>query len=238
MKNVLCCAFAMVFLSVPMTGFAQGDHPENSLVAGSKALLFQMASNIKLTEFNGANFSVKRHTSPGGTWRVGLTTSASTSDDESKQVADYDSVQYDRTRETDVDKLAIGVAVERLRYLTPDRPLSLFVGCGPSLSVARDSRNSRETVENTIPTKPESVYRSESVSKSVSLGIGAVIGVEWFPHEQIGILGQYGSLVVYKWSKTESENSQPTGPVQRLHQTQNALDFRAEAVRLGIALYW
>lgn len=200
---------------------------------GGKALLFQASSDIQLSSFNGATISIKHHTSASGAWRLGMTASFSTSTQESEEVMIVSDPPISRLqfREDDRNDVSLSVAAERLRYLNPSGPVSLFYGFGPMLS------GSRRTIESSVSTDDGPGSSSKNTTTSLGVGLGGVIGVEWFPHEQIGILGQYGSNLLYSWKKSELETH--AGTQDRTSRIDsNDLTFRPDTVRLGVSVYW
>lgn len=220
---------ASAFLSSTATCSADS----NPLRSGGKALLFQASSDIQLSAFNGGTISLKHHTSPGGAWRFGMTASFSTSTqeyDEEVLSSNPPGTQW-QIREDDRDDVALSLAVERLRYLNPEGRVSFFYGIGPNMS------GSRRTYKSVVTYDEGNGASSKSTITSLGVGVGGVIGVEWFPHEQIGILGQYGSNLVYNWKKTESE-SLSGNQARESRSDSNELTFRADVVRLGISVYW
>lgn len=204
---------------------------ETPLVAGSKALLFQASSDIRLSGFSGGTVSWKHHTSPAGAWRIGLTTSASTFTEDLDIADDYDTSQSSWLRENDQDNLALSIALERLHYLNTERRISLYYGLGPSLSASRRTQNYRDS-------RDDFQQQRENVTNSIGIGVGVVLGVECFPHSQIGILGEYNSGLTYSWSKTETTMSSSTSPDRSERMERNQFEFRSGSVRLGISIYW
>lgn len=231
MRRLLLCTLMSTWLFVPANSRAQDESREKPLAPGSSALMFQATSDIRLLGFNGGTISWKHHTSPAGAWRVGLTTSASTSSDDLDMTEYNDTSQTSWLRENDQGYLTFSIAIERLHYTNPDRSISLYYGLGPSLAA---SRKTQTLADARVPYG----QAREIVTNSVGIGIGAAFGVECFPHRQIGILGEYAPGLAYTWTKSETTTDNTTGLDRSEKQERNQFELRTSAVRLGVSLYW
>lgn len=205
-------------------------HAETPLAPGRKALLFQVSSDIRLSSFKGGTISWKHHTSAGGAWRMGFTASASTSDDETDRVIEFDSTEAISLRSSNADFMAVSVAIDRLHYAKPDSRVTVYYGLGPVFDISRRSTDGSEIVGSTT-------YRSVSETSEIGFGLGVAIGVECFPHSQVGILGEYASSLAYRWSKSES-TYRSSSPTRIDTRESNRVELRSDAVRLGVSIYW
>lgn len=223
---LLCCA-VVIFATTEIT-----RAETNSLLDGSRALIFQMSSDVRLSAFEGSTISLKKHTSASGAWRLGLTLSAYTQNDESDESFVFDTLLNPAARDEDRDNLSFSATLERLRYLVPERSISPYYGFGPTVGFAW----SKTTAEYTTP----STLRIQDVEhQSLSVGLRGAVGVEWFPHERLSFLAQYASELIYSWSKSDvSDLRVDIGTRTFRRSSQNRFDWRVREVRLGVSAYW
>ncbi len=200
----------------------------NSLKKGSWAMQFQITDDFNLDSFQGSTLSLKKHTSDGKAWRMGMTLDFSTNDRE-------DEIFYDDTLSNSQDQEANGqyvqLSIQRVFYSRPGNRASLFYGLGPMASY-------RHT-ETTRTTDTYGGQTDENDSKDWSAGLAGFVGVEWFATESISILAEYGAAFTYHHSDrtTMSRRADPDQSRRNESET-HGYDFDPAAIKLGLSVYF
>lgn len=199
---------------------------ENPLKAGAKALLFQAVYDMQLTSFSGSTISMKHHFSSSKAARLGLSVSTAAGTEELED--DYGEGQI--VRDYKRGSGSIGLTSEYLWYIDPGSQLTLFWGIGPSV------RYSWNDIENRGEITGQGEI--ESNSKTKSLGAVASMGIEWFPHQRIGILAQYSTSYTYNWYSYDRKYLTYENTIQRQHRKTESSNLNGDQVKLGLAAYW
>jgi hypothetical protein len=205
---------------------------DNSLTAGAWALQFEIEDNFDLGSFEGSTISIKKQTSPGSAWRLGLSVAINA------RVADNVSDILDSIRnstDNHSQNQSVGVTVHRLWYPSPDRLVNVFIGLGPIGSFSHATTGSSNTSASGRFTK------DERESWSWSAGVSGILGVEWFATRNISLLAEYGTVAEYEHIKNErTQWSYNYGDVftQDTESTSDAFNFSARSVKFGLSVYF
>ena len=212
--------FLFLFILVMAAGVvvAQAENGRaNSIEPGSWSIQFKIDENFQLTSFSGSAISIKRHWSEKRAVRAGISFGAN--------VRDYDSdytrpdTMYTRTTETNGESMS--ASAHYLIYPAPDKDVLLYLGAGPSFSYTRD--------KNTYTSLDRYDY-----SRTWSVGLGSVIGVEWFATRTISLLAEYTGGINY--SSNISERRSETG--YKTEHSRKNISASSSGVRFGLSAYF
>jgi hypothetical protein len=188
-----------------------------------------MGQNFTLSSFDGATLSIQRYTSAGGAWRLGVTLSGDVQQMKNAGSFGSDSIRRVGSSQNDINRQSLDLGLTRIVYPRPPSAVNFFCGIGPRFSYGRShteitSTDARRVIGN---------------AKNWTAGVGMVLGVQWFPYKAIGLSGEYGSSLVYRWQKAESRSLPDSGDEWGEEVTTNkGLSFGNGGVRLGISVYW
>lgn len=232
-RKVMLAALIGILLSVG-AAYSQGSNEppvKNSLVKGAWALQFQINNDFDLNSFNGSTFSLKKQTSPGAAWRLGLSLALSFSDSDRMQ----SSGGLESPSESDANSQTIDVTLQRVFYPNPGSRVNLYYGLGPRGYYRHTwAKQLRDMTDSTS---------TETINKlnNWEVGVAGVLGVEWFVTKNISLLGEYGSSLMYSHDKVRGEQTlvRPDGTRVNATETKtNEVSFGASAVKLGLSVYF
>ncbi|MCP4571351.1 MAG: PorT family protein [bacterium] len=167
MAALVCCLVATAGEAVEL------EEPRSGLE-------FRIDSNFRLASFEGSAISWKRVSSPDRGWRIGL----------SPVVEDDEQDRHDQSYSRNM-RYACEISATRL-FLSPFRDRTRFYwGAGPLVGI------DYEESEHTRSTPGEAASTSRWISRSWYLGVGAVIGIEYFFAPDLSLMGEYGLEVRY-----------------------------------------
>lgn len=178
------------------------------------ALQFSIEDKFQLEAFNGGSLSLKRQSSERRAWRLGVSTRV-----ESTWLDNLSGSQ-----ERDDFTVVLALPYDRLFYPRPGGPVDFYYGFGlrPSWSHWR------------IETRSNGQTSSRSERDDLGVGITFTLGVEWQFTESLSLLGEYGSIIQYIWSRREDRS--PTSGIRGQDSDVIKLDW--ERVRFGLTAYW
>lgn len=216
------------------TAYSQGAdsgavRQTNSLRAGAWALQFQEGRDFTLGSFDGTTLSIQKHTSAGGAWRLGVTLSGNVQQVKYANTYVQGGTNQERSYKTDINAQSLILGLTRIVYPRPPSAVNFLYGLGPRFSYGRThDEMSSSTVD------PHS-----STSRNWSIGLGIVLGVQWFPYRSIGLSGEYSSSLVYRWQEDENlSTSISSGARSDTVDTTRGFSLANGGVRLGVSVYW
>ena len=227
-----------VLLLTPALSIAQNDDDDtgkqsNRLRAGSSALQFQITDNFRLSSFQGAVMSFKRHWSAKSAFRLGVSLDFTIQDND--RVSTF--TRNDTLLDSDVDEFGfdgqfVQIDLQYLRYANPDARLNMFAGVGPLVGFDRSS------FERT--SGPGGQSRSSFDDTSWRVGATGLVGVEWFATKNISIHAEYGLVMEYIWlrEKRKTSSSGATASVRDTDEVTKVGDLRARSVLFGLSAYF
>ena len=189
---------------------------ENSLEPGSWSIQFRIGENFQLSNFDGSALSVKRHWSKSRAVRAGMSFGASLSDYESG----YSIPDTSYSKTSDRNRGAVSGSITYLIYPAPEREVLFYLGVGPTFSYSRDKRTYQD-------------YDRYEYNRLWSIGLGSVIGVEWFATRSISLLAEYTGGLKYRSSSVEDYSNGKT----RVNDNQY-FEASSSGVRLGLSAYF
>lgn len=187
----------------------------DSVRAGKNALLFQVGSNFTLSAFEGQLVSFKHMTSDSKGWRFGLSLSGSHTEGEELILEDTVYVKADE----DYSFASLTATFSFQHYRAPVKPVRFYFGYGVTSGFSHQWNNSGRSFSG----------------NSIRFGFIGNLGMEWFFHENVSVSGEYGASLTYRYLWRDYELPD-TG--QDFKIVDHTVDFRPEAVRLGISAYF
>jgi opacity protein-like surface antigen len=202
------------------------------LTDGAWALQFQINSNFTVRSFEGTTFSLKKFTGDNTAWRLGLSLSLRTQDDDQ---TGFSGALIGPTYTVDNNSFSINAVIHRVFYTAPRSKTAFFFGIGPTggsshakLSQRRDYPDSRFT-------------SSEREDDSWSAGLSAVMGVEWFLRKNLSLLAEYGTVAEYTHNErttTDVSYNLLQTSVAEQKTVSKRFAFDDQAVKFGVSLYF
>lgn len=192
---------------------------ENSLEAGAWALQFSVEGEfIAVSSFDGG-LALKRHFSPRSALRMSVAANVNGTDHESSNGISQ-SIEF--------DGVGVGVSVLYQRYVDPDADANLYWGVGPSVGWGNESQESVRA--------DSLVFLSEFDSWSV--GIDAVLGVEWFAARVISFHAEYIGSARFTRRKDSNEAKNGTTIDMQERTIDSWSIAEGGAVRFGLSVYF
>lgn len=123
--------FALPFGSSPLVKADTASvQTRNSLRSGSWSFQFEVTEDFTLKDFNGLLLSIKKHTSSGKAFRLGLGISGSITDLDLTNTYQQDTLFQQFNRDADLDAQSFDFLLQYLSYPSPDADVNLFLGGG------------------------------------------------------------------------------------------------------------
>ncbi len=229
---ILALQLVTVLALLTATAFSQtadSASQKHSLHAGAWALQFSVGGNFTLNTFDGAAFSLTKHTSERGAWRLGVSVSADVVDNyhETSYIQTYDLHTDTSTNKSNAQSLSIGLT--RIVFPRPPSVFNVFYGYGPRFSYGRSHTNGGA---------PNSNWNI-GTAVNWSAGLGCLIGVEVFPYKSLGLSAEYGTSLNYQWARTKGKSGHGSGGAGiTTFTTSKGLGISSGGVRMGLSLYW
>jgi len=235
-------SLAIISLTIPSLAFAQPEGPpdaggtaKNSLVAGAWAMQFSVGPDFTINSFRGSTFTLKKHTSAGSAYRLGLTLDIEYSElDQSYQLDTLlrqDNDLQDGTR-------SFAVTFQKIFYHGDGQaPVHFYAALGPT-----DGGSWAKSV-STYFASPNTTRRVSQRQTIWTVGVAAAIGVEWFPHSSISLSAEYGSDLAYS-SYSMRRKTEPVGDDGQYvtltveEDKTRRIELQPNSARLGLSVYF
>jgi opacity protein-like surface antigen len=233
MKTLKCLTFILIISSINIT-FSQTQDTsasKNYLKGGKWALQFDLGAFINPTYFKSIELGIKSQLSTRSAVRLGIGFNLSSSDGE------LNSYSYN-TPETRKD-YQFAFSLNYLYYLNPKDVVCFYGGIGPVYEYYESGSDEVNKGESQGIIFTSEHHRS---ARSWYIGLEGIVGVEWFLHERICILGEYNLIFKRgKYSSTTtdifSSTELPTEIIVR-NQNSNSLSFHFNIVKIGLSAYF
>ena len=230
-------SFALVFiLSCPTYAQGQTDQAKNSLVAGAKALQFEIDSDFDITSFQGSVISYKVHSSSGSATRIGLSLSL-TGDDLSEFGLQADGSSRIPTKK---NQQFVGFVLQRVFHTSTAERTSFFWGLGFVGSFLRSETESSS--RTTTPAGENEVTKRMANLTEWSGGASVLAGVEVFLGERVSLLGEYRLDLIYTRTDMSFRGERfLDGSLRSGFEDANIIerwDLAAQPVKFGISVYF
>ncbi len=230
----------VLFLLIAAMVFAQEKKHSSTIKPDGWSLQF-LIKNLNLSAFDGATFSAKKHWSAWNALRIGVTMEgdiSSISIDQDKLPENYRrSILQQEDNASSFGITARGIF---LHYSRPLRKVSFYVGGGPLLGF-NYSKSKREMTQ-TIDDSTLGNVAEKNWGTGWKLGITSSIGVEWFVHAHIGLIGEYLPEIYYYYNKNTFEEivtSKYVDSNQRINRKRKNYGFTLHnSVKFGVSIYF
>lgn len=222
--------------TAPVAEEAKKDGRPNSLYPGSWSLQFQITEDIGLKPFNGMIVSMKRHFSERSALRLGVRFDLDWNDTETSHLMQVSDTTYDwaeASENSDYQKFTIDLSY--LRYVRPGSYVNFFWGAGPLVGYSRSS----DTDEMDYPYG--NYRKTDSYSRSWSVGALGLVGVEWFLVKHFSFHAEYRASFSYVESVMEQDRTETgSSGTRHYHEKDEGarLDFQSVYVVLGLSVYF
>jgi hypothetical protein len=188
----------LAVLALFSSAAAQDSTTSNSLKEGMWALQFQVGDNFTLTSFQGSIGSIKRHLSNNSAIRVGVSTEFNTQDNElATRRLTVDTLQ--QSQAINYNTQVINFRAQYLFYPSPQSEVNLFIGTGPTFYFGH-SKN--ESGSNSTSSSSVTSRLTKIEEYFWSIGVSAVLGVEWFATRSISFHAEYSTFLDYVSTKS------------------------------------
>jgi len=225
---VISTILSMLFVTGSISANTAGKRSDESL-SKKWAIQFEINQDFDLSSFEGGTLSLKRITSPGRAWRLGLDLGIGGSDFDD---LDFRGDTLYTTGEGDNDHYAFTLSLYRVFDTAPSDKLKFFYGFGPNWGYSYTKSTSRSV--NT----GGDWMKTQNKTKSWNVGIGGILGVEWFFADNMSLLGEYGSTLRYQWNKATRVTTYSYTYNRADERTTKTWEFDAEAVKFGLSAYF
>ena len=226
-KHVFFAALFITIILLSNRSFAQ----DSTLIKLDKhfALQFQLGDNFKLTNFNGYTFSGKYHLSKFAI-RVGAEV-GSFNRQNNRTAFNADTLLSNNTFE--YHSINIRINLQGLYYLSVYKDIAAYVGGGPFFAFNK--------LNKAVFYNPNTLDKTTEKENATEIGLTALIGVEWFVKENIGLSAEYGIDFSNFHSTSDSFSEQYNG--ENTFKTFRNSEFKifqvyANSAKLGIVIYF
>ncbi len=225
----------VLFLLIATMVFAREGNHSSTIKPGGWSLQFLIRS-LNLSAFDGATFSAKKHWSARNALRIGVTIGGDISGlSQTNEVSIINISNSTSQKDEKAGSFGITARGIFLHYFQPLHKVSFFAGGGPLLSFSY-SKSKKELTQ----TLNDSIAGSEITEKNWGtgwkLGITSSIGVEWFVHAHIGLIGEYLPEMYYYSNNTTYENITNDSRSKKKRKI-HAFTLH-NSVRFGVSIYF
>ena len=247
MKRVLLLLVALVFFVAPLSVQAQKDSLRTSLIEGAKALQFGVATNFTLGAFNGSTFSGKWQLSDRRALRVGFDISGRITNSETTTTREAVSSLGDENTElteANNDELDFFIRLNAyyMAYPNPGGRMNFYTGIGPTLTYSVGNQEIGATTSSSG--SPQTVLADETSDDSrVGVGLGFILGVEWFINRRLSLTSEYGISAFYSVFSEESDSISTLTTNESIRATHvdrsdDQFFVSGNGVRFGMSVYF
>lgn len=207
------------------------DEDEIALRKGATALQFRITENFTLGSFGGGLLSIKRQISDRAAWRMGVGLNVDVTDRDVEDDAD------DNFERSVVDsQYLVDAEVQYLRYIPARESLFLFYGVGPEGTYVRS--HDEQTLEDSDFSRR---ITDEVTTVGYSVGLGGVIGAEWFVLPYMSISAEYGLSARFARNEVTNRDVNVSGD-DRFESERTTTDtsyrLRDNSVLFGLSVYF
>ena len=191
---------------------------------GKFALQFQISENFTLTNFQGTIFSGKYHLGKRSAVRLGLSFSLDDYDSEN-ETSIGDSINSGQN--SSYNGVDFRIYSQYIYYPVSVSDIGFYIGSGPFIGFGNNE------TEQTYEIFDSTADKSTNSNDLFTIGIDAIIGIEWSFNRWMTISAEYG-LQLYYLNTTER-----TEAFDRVRE-RNLDSFRltSSAVKFGISVYF
>jgi len=223
-KYHLIYFFSLLFfiLSLLSTTTAQTSYLDS--LDGKFALQFQISENFTLTNFQGATLSGKYHLGKRSAIRLGLSLYFDDSNSD-REINLSDTLHYTENAQT--NSIGFTISSQYLNYLVGTDDICFYLGAGPTIGFGNsESEFKSESSDSTIS-------NGSGSSDSFTIGLDAIVGVEWSFHKDMTLSAEYVIKFYYnhRSEKSDSITNKYERTIDSFRLTENYVNF-------GISVYF
>ena len=231
LQNVLKLLFVAIGINGLVLASAFSQEPSTVTTDAQKpkwALQFQINDNFSLTSFQGSTISLNKCLSNNRSFRMGLSLNTTLED------YDMESRIIEDNEDKSENNFHFLLTTQYVRNYKNRNKVTPFFGFGPAVQFNYDNE------KNTFGTSS----RTSVKTTSWGMGISGVIGVEYFIRNNLGLLAEYGSNLMYNRSKTEDITEIRRGENNKFVTTEDidekttTIDFSPALVKFGLSIYF
>jgi hypothetical protein len=228
-RSVIIIAL-LLLIGTGLRAQSGGISSADRFVTQSWALQFGVSSNLTLSSFQGALFSVQHHFNSGNAIRIGMEGSLSHSSSEESFASAY---SIDGTSAS-TDRQSVTLTTQYIHYLNPGAEILAYWGTGPLIGYSHlqsTSRNVNGAYVNTGSIRGHSWIG----------GMQALLGTEWFFANALSLHAEYGLSIRYTWNTStysSSSESIDTYSSTMRHTTNSGWSLSGNNVHLGLSVYF
>ncbi|HEY3215714.1 MAG TPA: hypothetical protein VGK93_04415 [Candidatus Eisenbacteria bacterium] len=217
----------LAVLSIWMLGaadpvVAEGTGEAGPGSRGKWAIQLQVGYGLAVVGLQGSGVSVQRAVGERFAMRVGLGVDATTSHTQSSFVEEF--------YRTESNAQTYRLAWDLLRLPPPHDGVRFYWGAGP-LGFWGRSRGEQEVFSDGVLQRTLKLH-----GKAWGLGGTAILGAEWLPRGNVGVIAEYGATLQYTEATARQEYSLPS-PVKGTTRSKS-WEFDLARARLGLSLYF
>lgn len=231
MSGLVVLAFVVLGVTPVRSQESAEKEFKNSLVKGAWALQYQVKGDITLGSFAGNTLSIKKHTSDGKAWRLGLSLALSLNDhDGTRDNGDASAPTDGNDNNSDVI-----LAIQRIIYPDTKSRIVFYYGVGLEGRYMHG-----KTEANTYSSETSGTTRT-TTNDLWSGGVNGTLGAEWFVTRNISLLAEYGSSATYRSAKSTVEELTTYAGSTSRHYTESkshGVSFKSIGVRFGLSAYF
>jgi len=234
--------FLCIILAFLQTGIAQEIEKSEKMESfefETYSLQFRITSNFTLSQFQGSLLSFKYHFNNQNAIRFGVGLRAQNwSDLEEQDRIAEDSSYY--SVEHDNNSVSLDITTQWLHYFRPKNVIKVYLGAGPLLFYDLNKTDAKNL--DTLNNSQVYTLYSKVDRKQYGIGISTAYGVEWFFHNHMSLLAEYGFEIYYYQLTYETELIRlwPEAPdiVEKRKSKENGWVLNSSSLKFGISIYF
>jgi len=223
-KYHLIYFFSLLFfiLSLVSTTTAQTSYLDS--LDGKYALQFQISEDFTLTNFQGATLSGKYHLGTRSALRMGLSLNFDNSSRD-LEASLLDTMNYNETAET--NSFGFLISSQYLNYLVGTADIGFYLGIGPAIGFSHSKMEFNSEISDST------IQDGSGTGESFTVGLDAIVGVEWSFHKDMTLSAEYGIKFYYTHQTEKFESTS-----RKDERTIEAFRITANYVNFGISVYF
>ena len=167
--------------------------------AGRWSMQFEVGPDFDLTNFDGAGLAMTKNTSASSAWRLGVSLSARSFDNESAL-----SINSGLNASGNNNDFSATIDLLRLKRFQPSHRVGLELGLGPVVSYGHSSADN-------VQTDDPIQFKVEQHGHSAFLGLTTRLGAEVMLAHSVGVHAHYGLEAGY--TRRRITTSSTSGPI-------------------------
>ncbi|HEX2897592.1 MAG TPA: hypothetical protein VHP63_06035 [candidate division Zixibacteria bacterium] len=190
------------------------------------ALQFEVDRDFDFRGLAGQTLSIKKHTSDGSAFRLGLSVGLEVGESENSQGGDRD-----------FNSRLLEISMQRVFYPDITADANLFYGIGIFGSFSHNKNEYQ-------PSRPISGYSEfrKSLFDTWSGGVSGILGGEYFIAKSFSLLGEFRTDISFRCQKRDDDyQSFYNGVLQSSYHVEektNSIRISADNIKFGLSFYF